>query len=371
VRRLSTRLLASHVVVALVGAVVTFLVVRFAGAAIFEQHVVGMSGMMRGQGAGQGELRDTFVSAVNTAMVVGTVVSVLVAGGAAYLLAQRLLRPVEDVRVAAQRIARGDYGHRVPVPVEAELAALAADVNALGSALEDTETRRVRLLGDIAHELRTPLTVMEGQIEGMIDGVFEPTPESLADLEVEVERMRRLTGDLGDLSRLEEGSLSIESQPVDLREVADSAVSRFREQLTAAGVVVTESVGDRPAVVTGDEARLVQVVSNLVTNARRAMPEGGRLTVTVEEGPESSRLRVSDTGVGLAAEDVERVFDRFYRAAGGPSGSAGDGGSGIGLTVSRGIVRAMGGDLTAASGGPGQGAVFTVTLPRGRSAQSV
>jgi signal transduction histidine kinase len=229
----------------------------------------------------------------------------------------------------------------------------------------------VRLLGDIAHELRTPLTVMEGQIEGMIDGVFEPTPESLADLEVEVERMRRLTGDLGDLSRLEEGSLSIESQPVDLREVADSAVSRFREQLTAAGVVVTESVGDRPAVVTGDEARLVQVVSNLVTNARRAMPEGGRLTVTVEEGPESSRLRVSDTGVGLAAEDVERVFDRFYRAAGGPSGSAGDGGSGIGLTVSRGIVRAMGGDLTAASGGPGQGAVFTVTLPRGRSAQSV
>lgn len=216
-RRLSTRLFLSHVLVAAVGAAITFASVRFLAAALFTRDVNTMPGMMRSQG--QGQLRDTFVSAINTAMAIGVVASLLLAGAAAAILGRRLLRPVEDVRTATRQIARGDYAHRVPIPAEPDLAGLAEDVNALGAALAETEARRVRLLGDLAHELRTPLTVMEGQIEGLADGVFEPGPAVWADLEAEVARMRRLAADLGDLSRVAEGRIELHLEPVDLRVV--------------------------------------------------------------------------------------------------------------------------------------------------------
>ncbi|SES11707.1 Signal transduction histidine kinase [Pedococcus cremeus] len=360
-RRLSTRLFLSHVLVALVGALTTFAIVRFGAAALFERDVNAMPGMMHGQG--QGQLRQTFVSAINTAMVVGVLVSLLVAAAGAALLGRRLLRPVEDVRTATRQIARGDYAHRAPVPAEPELAALAHDVNALGSALAETEARRVRLLGDIAHELRTPLTVMEGQLEGLADGVFEPGPAAYADLEAEVARMRRLAADLGDLSRVEEGRLEPGSELVDLRSVVTAVTGRLGGALSACGVSVDHVPSSAPVLVRGDEQRLVQVVTNLVNNAAQAMPGGGRLDIDVTHTDGRATIRVCDTGRGLAADDLERVFERFYRVPDSTGSTRRDGGTGIGLTVSRGIARAMGGDLTASSPGVGQGAEFTLTLP--------
>jgi histidine kinase len=369
-RRLSTRLFLSHVLVAFVGAVTTFAIVRFGAAALFERDVNQMPGMMRGPGQQQGQLRETFVSAINTAMVAGVLVSLLVAAAAAALLGRRLLRPVEHVRVATRKIARGEYAHRVPVPREPELAALAEDVNALGSALGETEARRVRLLGDIAHELRTPLTVMEGQIEGLVDGVFEPGPAVYADLEAEVGRMRRLAADLGDLSRVEEGRLALVSAAVDLRSVVSTVSTRLTPSLSAAGVEVLQDLPAEPVVVLGDEQRLVQVVTNLVNNARQAMPGGGRLTILVARESDRALVRITDTGRGLAPEDLERVFERFYRVAGTRGSDTAGTGTGIGLTVSRGIVSAMGGTLTASSAGLEQGAAFTITLPLGGEAAS-
>jgi histidine kinase len=361
--RLSTRLFLSHVLVAAVGAVTTFAIVRFGAAALFERNVNTTPGMMRGPGQGQGQLRETFVSAVNTAMVVGVLVSLLVAAASAALLGRRLLRPVEDVRTATRQIARGDYAHRVPVPVETELAGLAEDVNALGAALGETEARRVRLLGDIAHELRTPLTVMEGQIEGLVDGVFEPGPAAWADLEAEVGRMRRLAADLGDLSRVEEGRLDVLKDPLDLRLVVTAVTDRLASSLRDADVSVEQELPQQPVVIRGDEQRLVQVFTNLVNNARQAMPGGGRLTISVGQEADRALVTITDTGHGLSPEDLERVFERFYRAPGPGQAAPHDGGTGIGLTVSRGIVRALGGDLTATSPGVGQGARFTVALP--------
>ncbi len=362
-RRLSTRLFLSHVLVALVGAVTTFAIVRFGAAALFERNVNTTPGMMRGPGQGQGQLHDTFVSAINTAMVAGVLVSLLVAAAAAALLGRRLLRPVEDVRTATRQIARGDYAHRVPVPDEPDLAALAEDVNALGSALEQTEARRVRLLGDIAHELRTPLTVMEGQIEGLADGVFEPGPAVWADLEAEVGRMRRLAADLGDLSRVAEGRIELRLEPVDLRSVVTTVLDRLGAGLAAAGASVEEDLPPVPVVVLGDEERLVQVATNLVNNAQHAMPDGGKLTVHVTREGDHADLRVTDTGRGLAPEDLERVFERFYRVPDDGAARSPEGGTGIGLTVSRGLAQAMGGSLTADSAGHGQGAEFVLTLP--------
>ena len=362
-RRLSTRLFLSHVLVALVGAVTTFAIVRYGAAALFERDVNTTPGMMRGPGQGQGQLHDTFVSAINTAMVAGVLVSLLVAASAAALLGRRLLRPVEDVRTATRQIARGDYAHRVPVPDEPDLAALAEDVNALGTALEQTEARRVRLLGDIAHELRTPLTVMEGQIEGLADGVFEPGPAVWADLEAEVGRMRRLAADLGDLSRVAEGRIELRLEPVDLRSVVSTVTGRLGAGLAAAGVSVEEDLPPGPVVVLGDEERLVQVATNLVNNAEQAMPGGGRLTIHVTQEGDHACVSFTDTGRGLAPEDLERVFERFYRVTDDGAGRSREGGTGIGLTVSRGLAQAMGGSLTVESPGHGQGAEFVLTLP--------
>jgi histidine kinase len=363
VKRLSTRLFLSHVLVAAVGAVTTFAIVRFGAAALFDRDVSSIPNMMRGPGQGQGQLRETFVSAVNTAMVVGVLVSLVVAAVAAALLGRRLLRPVEDVRTATRQIARGDYAHRVPVPEEPELAALAHDVNALGSALGETEERRVRLLGGIAHELRTPLTVMEGQLEGLADGVFEPGPAAYADLEAEVSRMRRLAADLSDLSRVQEGRLEPGTELVDLGSVVRTVRGRLATSLEAAGIVVDEQLPDGPVPVRGDERRLVQVVTNVMNNARQAMPAGGHLWVRVQQRGRHAVLGIADSGRGLAPEDLERIFERFYRVADASGVRRRDGGTGIGLTVSRGIARAMGGDLVAASPGDGQGATFTLTLP--------
>ena len=270
---------------------------------------------------------------------------------------------MEDVRTATRQIARGDYAHRVPVPDEPDLAALAEDVNALGTALEQTEARRVRLLGDIAHELRTPLTVMEGQIEGLADGVFEPGPAVWADLEAEVGRMRRLAADLGDLSRVAEGRIELRLEPVDLRSVVTTVTGRLGAGLAAAGVSVEEDLPPGPVVVLGDEERLVQVATNLVNNAEQAMPGGGRLTIHVTHEGDHACASFTDTGRGLAPEDLERVFERFYRVTDDGAGRSREGGNGIGLTVSRGLAQAMGGSLTVESPGHGQGAEFALTLP--------
>lgn len=360
-KRLSTRLFLSHVLVAAVGAAITFASVRLLAAALFTRDVNTMPGMMRGQG--QGQLHDTFVSAINTAMVVGVLASLLVAGAAAVILGRRLLRPVEDVRTATRQIARGDYAHRVPIPAEPDLAGLAHDVNALGAALGETEARRVRLLGDIAHELRTPLTVMAGQIEGLADGVFEPGPAAWADLEAEVARMRRLATDLGDLSRVAEGRIEVHLGPVDLRVVVATVLGRIEPRLATSGVSVEKELPLEPALVRGDEERLVQVLTNLVENARLAMSGGGQLRVVVTQDSDCAHLRVIDTGRGLASDDLERVFERFYRVPDATTGRPLEGGTGIGLTVSRGLAQAMGGSLRATSAGVGQGAEFVLTLP--------
>ncbi|HEY3547269.1 MAG TPA: HAMP domain-containing sensor histidine kinase, partial [Propionicimonas sp.] len=233
------------------------------------------------------------------------------------------------------------------------------DVNAMASRLAETEGRRVRLLGEVAHEVRTPLTVLDGYVEGLQDGVFEPTPEVYGELAAELRRLRRLSDDLGTLSAAEEGVPRLRREPVDVAAVVAVAAERLRPQLQDAGLGLTvESEG--PAVVAADRDRVAQVVTNLVGNALAATPPGGSVHVTCRSDGRWAKIDVQDTGVGLAEPDLERIFERFYRV---PGAAAPAGGSGIGLTIARGIARAHDGDLVAASNGPGHGSVFTLRLP--------
>ncbi|GAA1469153.1 sensor histidine kinase [Microbacterium thalassium] len=361
--RLRTRLVLSHLVVAVLGGLATFLVVRLLTPLIFDRQM-GLGGGQGGPGTGgQGyreQLNAEVTNAVTQALAVGLAVGVLAAAAAGVFAAARLARPLHEMSEATRRIAAGDYEARVTPPRESELAALAEDVNTLGSALAETEQRRTRLLGEVAHEMRTPLTIIDGHVEGMIDGILPATPEELGKVSDEARRLRRLSDDLSALSRAEEGRLVLASAPADLRSVVSGAAERLRSQADDAGIRLTVSAGEQAVPVDVDADRIAEVVTNLVGNAMRATARGGAIDVRVGAESEGAVVAVADTGEGIAPEDLERVFERFYRV---PGRRADGSGSGIGLTIARGIVRAHGGELTARSEGRGQGATFTVRMP--------
>lgn len=365
--RLSTRLLLSHIAVAVVGSAVTFVVVRLLAPADFVHRTRTMGqGNGRGPGGGLGgrgpELLAAFDAAVSRALAIGLGVAVVIAALLAWVAVRRLLRPLGRVRTTTRALAQGEYGVRVQPPREAELAGLAHDVNRLGEALQESEARRTRLIGEVAHEMRTPLTVIDGYLEGMIDGVFRPDAERLAAVSAETRVLRRLAEDLSTLSRAEEGRLDLHPVPVDLGEVVAASAGRLRPQFDDAEVAL--EVGDAPSIVVeADRDRIGQVVTNLLGNALRACSPGGRVRVRVEADQDRARVVVEDDGRGIAAEDLRRIFERFYRVP-EPGGERRGTGSGIGLTISRSIARAHGGDLTAVSGGLGHGATFRLELPR-------
>src|SRR6185437_2826624 len=313
-------------------------------------------GFFRGPPAG---VRSAFISALTTALELGTLASVIVAAAAAALVTRRLVRPLNAVRSATRLIAAGRYEASVPVPREPELAGIAADVNTLAARLADTEARRTRLLGEVAHEMRTPLTALEGYVEGLIDGVFAPEPEVLGAASDELRRLRRLADDLSALSRAEERRLDLLFADADLADLARRAAGRLAPQFSDGNVALTVTA-DEPLPVKADQDRVTQVLTNIIGNALAATPGGVSVTVEARADGPLARVVVADTGVGLAGADLERVFERFYRAPGQPRRSAG---SGIGLTIARNIARAHGGAVTAASPGPGHGAAFILTLP--------
>jgi len=363
--RLPLRLFLSYAAVVVIGAVVAYLTVRLLAPALFD-HQVGMMngtgmGMQMGLGAAtQAGVQDAFQSALNTALMVGLVASVAAAVVVAWFVTRRLMRPLDAVRTATRQIAAGGYEVSVPLPSEPELAALATDVNTLASALADTETRRTRLLGDVAHEMRTPLTALDGYVEGLIDGVFPANPEVFGALSDELRRLRRLANDLSSLSRAQEQALDLHPVDADLAALARGAATRLAPQFQDAQVSLVVDAGTVLPVHV-DPDRITQVLTNLLGNALLATPAGGSVTVTAALTARDSEVVVTDTGVGLSEQEAARVFERFYRAPGQPRRSAG---SGIGLTIARGIARAHGGDVTAASAGPGRGATFTLAVPR-------
>lgn len=366
--RLAVRLLLSYAVVITVGAAAAYLTVRLLVPPLFDERMrMGTSsGAMMGPGSGGNgtSTHAALISALNTALLVAVLVSMVTGGVVAAFVTRRLLRPLSDVRKATRRIAAGDYSAAVSPPREPELAALAADVNTLAASLGQTEVRRTRLLGDVAHEMRTPLTALDGYVEALIDGVLAPEPGHLQAMAEELRRLHRLADDLAALSRTEEQRVELHRTPADLADLARRAASRLRPQFHDAGVTLTVR-GDSPLPVTVDVDRIMQVLTNLLGNALMATPAGSSVTVASGTIPGSAVVTVTDTGVGLAADDQQRVFERFYRASTAVRRSTG---SGIGLTIARGLVRAHGGDVQVQSTGPGEGATAILSLPLRRAA---
>ncbi|MDX3748500.1 HAMP domain-containing sensor histidine kinase [Streptomyces sp. AK08-02] len=296
-------------------------------------------------------------------------IGLLFGGAAAFpaslALSRFLLRPLDRVRAATRRLAEGHYDDVLELPSEPGLAALVQDVNTLAAALADTQRRRARLISEVAHEMRTPITILRGQIEGIADGIFTPDEAMFASLADDLDRLQRLAGDLSSLSRSEEGAFDLHREPADVAMLARRTAERLRPQYDDQTVALAVDA-DTPVGTFCDPDRITQILVNLLGNALAAVDPDGRVVLSVHTEAAPVRhviVRVMDDGIGIAAPDLERIFHRFERL-GRPGRPAAAGGSGIGLTIARGIARAHGGDITAESAGLGRGATFTLRLPQ-------
>ncbi|MGW3290687.1 sensor histidine kinase [Streptomyces sp. NPDC001002] len=354
--RLRTRLVLSHLGVLVVAVVAMTVAAWCRTPNEFERAIRGRDGS-HAESVSRNVV-DAFGDSMLVTLVVGLVVAVLFAGA----LSQVLLTPLDRVRSAVRHLAAGRYGECVELPGEPGLTALVRDVNQLAAALADIERRRARLVSEVAHEMRTPLATLRGQIDGIADGVFQPDQAMLASLLEDLDRLQRLAEDLSQLSRIEEGAFALRPERTDVSQVVRRSVERLRPQFVEGGVDLCVTPADR-TVAELDTDRLAQVVTNLVGNALAATPPGGRVTVGVRADGEEVAVAVSDTGIGLAPDDLERIFARFERVE-HPGRAVPASGSGIGLTIARGIARGHGGDIRAMSDGLGLGACFEVRLPR-------
>ncbi len=375
-RSLGARLFVSHFLVALVATFTLLTAIYFVAPAIFGRLMDGMvgsmSGMMEpGRMSGMEEMMGSVGQAFGLTLLYSLLVAGVVAAVAAALLSlfvsRRIVEPLRRMISATRRISAGRYEERVPVGEADELGALSESFNSMAASLQTAEERRLELIGDVSHELRTPLSTLQGYMEGLMEGVVEPSGETWALLYGEAERMRRLVDDLNQLSSAEAGRLELEKTAVSPGEVVRTAVERMLPLFDEKGVELASAVPADVPPVSADGDRVVQVLTNLLSNALRHTPAQGRVVVEAEARDDAVVFGVEDTGEGIAPEHLPRVFERFYRVE--KSRSREGGGSGVGLAISRALVEAMGGRIRAESPGSGKGAtiVFALPVPRLKS----
>jgi two-component system sensor histidine kinase BaeS len=272
---------------------------------------------------------------------------------------RRLVRPIQALTNAAQRMATGDRAARVAVSGNDEVSRLGHAFNAMASSIERNEQQRRVMVSDVAHELRTPLSNIRGYLEAGEDGVVPLDRTLIRSLLEETALLERLVSDLQELALADAGMLRLHPEQHDVTELAQQAVAAHRTQAEAAGVTLGLSATG-PAITTVDPARIRQALGNLVANAVKFTPSGGSVSVSVRGGREGVELSVTDTGPGIGPEHLPHLFDRFYRAD--PSRSRSTGGSGLGLAITKHLVEAHDG-WVGVSSTPGRGSVFTIRLP--------
>lgn len=356
-RRLRSRLVVSHLVVALAALGTVLVAISLVGPGYFADAMGHRPGDPAGQAMDAATLA-AFQDAVRTALFAAFAIALVMTVVVAIALSARIATPVTRLAAAARRVAAGHYAERVPDQGEGEIRDLADTFNAMAGSLEETERRRLQLVGDVAHELRTPLATLDGYLEGLQDGVFAPEPETWVLLRHETARLNRLVDDLSELWRAEARQLPLTIETIDASTLASDVIEQFRQR--AAALTITSDL--EPGLqVRADRDRLVQILGNYLTNAVRYSPDGSEIEVSARRGGDEIILAVRDHGPGLTLDQRHHVFERFYRVD--PSRSRALGGSGIGLAIVRALADAMGGRAWAESDGPGKGSTFLVALP--------
>jgi two-component system sensor histidine kinase BaeS len=357
-RSLRARILVAFLIVVAAAIGTVAVAVLLVGPGYFAEAMGHAPGDQMGEAMAQAT-HASFAEAMRRALAAAAVIAVVTATVVSLAVAARIARPITALVAAARRIAHGHYAERVPAGEPGELGDLALSFNEMAGSLEATERRRLQLVGDVAHELRTPLTTLDGYLEGLEDGVIEPSDATWRLLRAETGRLTRLVTDLSELWRAEARQLPLRIEAVDLAAVAREVVDRFSPLAAPRGMAIVLRAD--PAIARADRDRVAQVLANYLSNALRHAPDGSTIVISATAGDSTVRLGVTDRGPGLAADQLETVFERFYRID--PARSRAAGGSGIGLAIVRALAEAMGGRAWAESAGPGTGATFLLEMP--------
>jgi len=304
-----------------------------------------------------------YLERTNRALLLATGGAMLAAVLLGAVFARTLTRPIRDLTLAADALRRGSLDEQVPIRSHDELGHLAFTFNQMSADLARATHTRRQMTSDIAHDLRTPLQVIGGYVEAMAAGDLEPTRARLTTVYAEIEHLQRLVADLRMLSQADAGDLPLSRQAVSPQAVLARVAAAYAVQAAQQEIILTVSAQPDLPLLWIDEDRLLQVLNNLLSNALRYTPAGGRITLLAFAQAGGVCLQVQDTGAGITADDLPYVFERFYR--GDRARTDDTAASGLGLAIAKALVELHGGTITVASLGAGAGAILTIWLPVG------
>ncbi|MGN0948565.1 MAG: sensor histidine kinase [Megasphaera sp.] len=319
-------------------------------------------GMMHGMMHGPAEI--TYISAVHRSLLWVGLLMIAISVTVSYFIVREIMRPLSSLTDAVQKVRAGKYGQTVPIERYDEVGVLTETFNGMSEDLAKNDKMRRRLFANIAHELRTPLAILQGNLEGMIDDVIPTDKKVLLSMEDETLRMGRLIQDLRDLSLAEINELTLHKEPYNINDLLERAVSMLQPLCDEKSLTVRLDLARNLPKVSIDVDRINQVIYNLLNNAIRYIEKGCTITVRTKavrhDGKAYVQTQIADTGSGIAPEDMEHIFQYFYRSE--KSRSRKSGGSGIGLALAQQFIKSHGGKIWAESE-VGRGTTFTFILP--------
>lgn len=373
---LAWKVFLSYLLVVFIGVIVLITAASLSVPAAFERHIVSMNSIMtNGNMTGNNqqmvsELFSQYKKAVFEAVTYATLAALVAAILASFFISRQVVTPTLRMMNLSHRIAEGEYEERLSLPGGQqadqidELGQLALSFNQMADKLEKTETMRRELIGDVTHELRTPLTAVKGYLEGLMDGVLPADPETYHQIHSEINRLQRMVNDLQELSRVEAGAFQLQLTPVSPASLIERIQSTLGRQFEDKNIQLELSVESNLPDILVDKDRVIQVLTNLVGNALQYTPSGGKVTFLVRRERSEVLFSVKDSGIGISAEQIPFIFNRFYRTD--KSRTRTSGGSGIGLTIAKALVQAHQGKIWAESNGEGKGSTFSFLIPLSR-----
>lgn len=373
---LAWKVFLSYLLVVFIGVIVLITAASLSVPAAFERHIVSMNAIMTNGSMTSNnqqmvsELFSQYKKAVFEAVTYATLAALVAAVLASFFISRQVVTPTLRMMSLSHRIAEGEYEERLSLPGGQpadqidELGQLALSFNQMADKLEKTETMRRELIGDVTHELRTPLTAVKGYLEGLMDGVLPADPETYQQIHSEIDRLQRLVNDLQELSQVEAGAFQLQLTPVSPASLIERIQSTLGRQFKDKNIQLEISVEPNLPNVLVDRDRIIQVLTNLVGNALQYTPSGGKVTLLVRRERSEVLFSAKDSGIGISAEQIPFIFNRFYRTD--KSRTRASGGSGIGLTIAKALVQAHQGKIWAESNGEGKGSTFLFLIPLSR-----
>lgn len=305
-----------------------------------------------------------FIESTNRTLRDGALMAVIIALLLGVFLSRTLTRPIRELTRATQAVSEGDLSQQVPIRSNDELGELAKAFNKMSAELLRSVNARKQMTADIAHELRTPLSLILGHAEAVHDGVLPPTRENFEIIREEAARLEHLINDLRTLSLADAGELTMTLETIEPQRLLQEVAALYQYQAQRKNISLELDIATPLPNIEVDPGRMTQVLTNILDNAARHTPEGGRIILSAKQAGEYVELAVQDSGPGVPAEDLDRIFGRFYRTdSSRQRDGAIPGGSGLGLAIARSILQAHNGQLLAESE-PGQGLKVIIRLPR-------